>query len=93
MKKLMVRFDFNKAASYWLKAYFFAMKEVFAIPTLSFLLDNVTAFTSCEQGGIKHKQYLVVFVHILYFTRFSLGLPQKLGALQMFLLTLIKPVH
>ena len=34
MKKLVVKFNFSKAATYRLKAYFFVMKEIFAIPTL-----------------------------------------------------------
>ena len=47
--------NFSKAASYRLKAYFFVMKEIFAIRTLSFLFSDVTVFTSCEQGAIKRQ--------------------------------------
>ena len=46
----MVKFNFSKTTSFKRKAS--AMKETFDILTISFLLINVTVFTSCKVKSV-----------------------------------------
>ena len=49
-KTCMVKFNFSKTTSFKRKAS--AMKEMFDILTISFLLINVTVFTSCKVKSV-----------------------------------------
>ena len=44
----MIKGNISKAKSFKPKAYYSAMKEMFAILALSFLSGNVTVFISCK---------------------------------------------
>ena len=63
LETCMDKCGFNNATRSRSKTYYPAIKEMFAIPALSVLSDNVTLFTSLS--AIKRENYIVVSIHLV----------------------------
>ena len=70
----MVKYNLSTAIISRSKACYFAAKKMFTILGLFFLSSNVTVFTSCKQGGIKHEHYLAyLYIGFNYFFGYKYG--------------------